>query len=607
MNIKNEIIEFINAEESNGALLITGQWGCGKSYLVKKIVKDLDEEGQYAIAVVSLFGVDSIASLNATVRNAYLEFCSSVFGKKAQKVFGTIKKVANESAKITAAAMPESVAASAVSMGVSSALSFNPLSFISVKNTVRQGKQERKFALVFDDFERSNIEVKDLLGAINEYSENKNIKTILIADEEKIKDVGYEDFKEKVVSRTLRMSSNYQDIINSIVDGYKTDNEAYKTFLVENMECIVGAFTHSGYSNLRTLKSCIIDFERIYAAWSQSGVSLDDIESIFYKFCVITYETKKGLYQKGPYEMYTLISKATEEKARDAETKEIRGKYLDGAFDHIPNSIAKWVVSGDWDEHTFVSELKRYYNTEELSNEDRFIRYRIWDLEQDDINIGLVALLGRAYKGEASRDELIALLQKVHILKEYGVPLPCEVDYQRIDAGFEQRKEKIKNGALQEPAKYTFTEDSQIDSEARFLNKKIEDMGNQIFAWENRREFVNYLKRQHISRYSLKNKCLKSLDDDLCQLFWERYISATNGDRRELCWTLLSMDYDSIVFSTPEDIQITIRNMGVLISKLQALPVTDSNVIGSAINKAFIENIEKTIEELQGETNCKPF
>ena len=128
MNIKNEIIEFINAEESNGALLITGQWGCGKSYLVKKIVKDLDEEGQYAIAVVSLFGVDSIASLNATVRNTYLEFCSSVFGKKAQKVFGTIKKVANESAKITAAAMPESVAASAVSMGVSSALSFNPLS-----------------------------------------------------------------------------------------------------------------------------------------------------------------------------------------------------------------------------------------------------------------------------------------------------------------------------------------------------------------------------------------------------------------------------------------------------------------------------------------------
>lgn len=607
MNIKNEIIEFINAEESNGALLITGQWGCGKSYLVKRIVKDLDEKGQYAIAVVSLFGVDSIASLNATVRNAYLEFCSNVFGKKAQKVFGIIKKVANESAKITAAAMPESVAASAVSMGVSSALSFNPLSFISVKNTVRQGKQERKFALVFDDFERSNIEVKDLLGAINEYSENKNIKTILIADEEKIEDVGYEDFKEKVVSRTLRMSSNYQDIINSIVDGYKTDNEAYKTFLVENMECIVGAFTHSGYSNLRTLKSCIIDFERIYAAWSQSGVSLDDIESIFYKFCVITYETKKGLYQKGPYGMYTLISKATEEKARDAETKEIRGKYLDGAFDHIPNSIAKWVVFGDWDEHTFVSELKRYYNTEELSNEDRFIRYRIWDLEQDDINIGLVALLGRAYKGEASRDELIALLQKVHILKEYGVPLPCEVDYRRIDAGFEQRKEKIKNGALQEPAKYTFTEDSQIDSEARFLNKKIEDMDNQIFAWENRREFVNYLKRQHISRYSLKNKCLESLDDDLCQLFWERYISATNGDRRELCWALLSMDYDSIVFSTPEDIQITIRNMGVLISKLQALPVTDSNVIGSAINKAFIENIEKKIEELQGETNCKPF
>ena len=38
MDIRNEIVEFINTDESNGALLITGHWGCGKTHLVKALV-----------------------------------------------------------------------------------------------------------------------------------------------------------------------------------------------------------------------------------------------------------------------------------------------------------------------------------------------------------------------------------------------------------------------------------------------------------------------------------------------------------------------------------------------------------------------------------------
>ena len=36
MLIENELNLFIRSEENNGALLITGEWGCGKSYLIKK-------------------------------------------------------------------------------------------------------------------------------------------------------------------------------------------------------------------------------------------------------------------------------------------------------------------------------------------------------------------------------------------------------------------------------------------------------------------------------------------------------------------------------------------------------------------------------------------
>ena len=43
MNTKDEIVDFISAKENNGALLITGQWGCGKSYLVKHISEELNK------------------------------------------------------------------------------------------------------------------------------------------------------------------------------------------------------------------------------------------------------------------------------------------------------------------------------------------------------------------------------------------------------------------------------------------------------------------------------------------------------------------------------------------------------------------------------------
>lgn len=130
MLIEYELNQFIGSAENNGALLITGKWGCGKSYLIKKCVNDLNTQ-KYAIAVISLFGIDNIASLNTKVRDAYLEFTSGIFGKKAKKIYGTLKKVATDSANITAAALPESAAASAVSMGVSSVLSFNPMNFIN--------------------------------------------------------------------------------------------------------------------------------------------------------------------------------------------------------------------------------------------------------------------------------------------------------------------------------------------------------------------------------------------------------------------------------------------------------------------------------------------
>ena len=73
MDIQKEIEEFIEAEENNGALLITGKWGCGKTYLIKSFISDFNKEERYAISFISLFGIDSVAMLHERIKDEYLE------------------------------------------------------------------------------------------------------------------------------------------------------------------------------------------------------------------------------------------------------------------------------------------------------------------------------------------------------------------------------------------------------------------------------------------------------------------------------------------------------------------------------------------------------
>lgn len=79
MNTHNEIIEYIKSKEYVGALLVTGKWGSGKSYLIKEIAEvvnnsynDKDFNGIHRMLLISLFDVDSIEMLEKKIKNAIL-------------------------------------------------------------------------------------------------------------------------------------------------------------------------------------------------------------------------------------------------------------------------------------------------------------------------------------------------------------------------------------------------------------------------------------------------------------------------------------------------------------------------------------------------------
>ena len=175
MDIKAEILDYINRKEFTGALLLTGQWGCGKTHLIKSIAKELNESKSAAIAVISLFGLDSISTINKRVKDEYTGFLLGSFGKTAKKISKALATVAKDGMSVASIASGGISGLSAASQGLSTVMTYALLSFIDVKNKIGKDDKELQFIIVFDDLERNNIAKKDLLGAINEFVENKCI------------------------------------------------------------------------------------------------------------------------------------------------------------------------------------------------------------------------------------------------------------------------------------------------------------------------------------------------------------------------------------------------------------------------------------------------
>ena len=102
------------------------------------------------------------------------------------------------------------------------------------------------------------------------------IKGIVIASEDNIEDEeNYKTFKEKVVERTVKLDMEYRRIQQEMIEDYKTETSEYKEFLKKESPKLFQVFEESGSRNLRTFKSCLIDFERVYGLWHSLKLPTD--------------------------------------------------------------------------------------------------------------------------------------------------------------------------------------------------------------------------------------------------------------------------------------------------------------------------------------------
>ena len=202
--------------------------------------------------------------------------------------------------------------------------------------------------LCFDDLERANVDVIDILGYINNFVEHDHIKTIIICNEkelstklkssnlemktfiatylldkqdelnnidkplvEKIRDKiehvfdkanDYERIKEKLIGETFEYAPKFDYIINGILMRYENNPDLIR-FLRENTGLIISTFNKSGTRNLRILKHALNDFKKIYEMVNKSYPNTNHrvMQTMLIFTIAISFEIKAGKITKDKF------------------------------------------------------------------------------------------------------------------------------------------------------------------------------------------------------------------------------------------------------------------------------------------------------------------
>ena len=460
MSALSELIQYCNIDKPVGALLLTGEWGCGKTYLVENELRE-KLQNTHSIVRVSLFGIPSIEELHKAVKREYIHEKGGV----VDQVFktGKFKEIVNKAKDL----IPSDLAKGAVG----TVLSVNLVDFIKIEKTI----QNKKVIIAFDDLERSKLTTEEKLGAINEYCENQQFNVIIVADEGKMNDKSYAEFKEKVVQRTVHHIPIYGDIVTRVVDELSASE--YKTFLmdkekeitalfagtdvdgqsldfqsIEKIECIspirdqnrekekerkLDLIKHRPH-NIRTLKSAIQDFERVYDILRTKPVS--DIHKWLYSFLAFTLASKADLVRKS--DRYGMLF-------GNDDVGVLYPGFFDSRF--LPTCLSNWMLDGTYDEDALISYIDEHYKAEEaLAPKVKVRNIRIDYLDENEAIQGMKDILPDAYSGVLELNEYVTFICNSKLAREYDLVV-LDIEWEKVCEGICKRiEEHIRKGEKRE-------------------------------------------------------------------------------------------------------------------------------------------------------------
>jgi len=242
------------------AVLISGPWGVGKTHLIDAFLTEKFGDDKSAYVYVSLYGLSTIEEIDDALFQAVFPALTGT----AAKVAGRVAKAGLKFLKIDPG-------------------DWNIKEFLN--------KFHAKI-YVFDDVERCESPINQVLGYINQFVEHGGAKVVIVGNEQEIRtDQEYARRREKLIGKTLQVQSAFDEAFAHFASNI--DHEKAREFVGASAADISTIYTLSQLNNLRILQQTIWDFERFYAALSpEHQANKDALVTLLRLLFVLSFEFK---------------------------------------------------------------------------------------------------------------------------------------------------------------------------------------------------------------------------------------------------------------------------------------------------------------------------
>lgn len=285
LHIENFLDYYFSFSQKLGyAVLLKGKWGTGKTWFVKQSLKKL-KDSKTTYLYVSLYGMTSFEE----IENAFFQQLYSLFSSESMAFAGIICK---DQLKTTLKMALDG-------NGIRNENMVSQTPNIKLSGSLANASE---FILVFDDLERTPINLENLLGYINYYVEHQGYKVVILANEDEIiekqKDnpsssLSYKRIKEKLIGKTFEVTPDLDNALVSFIEN--VESHFVQSLYQSNIDIISELYHQSLYHNLRHLKQALWDFERLANALSKEALKNNELlQQLLKIFLILSFEIKSG-------------------------------------------------------------------------------------------------------------------------------------------------------------------------------------------------------------------------------------------------------------------------------------------------------------------------
>ena len=252
------------------AVMLKGEWGCGKTYFIKKYIKAKKDK---KICYISLNG---IKQCNDVIPQILLALVPKEFDSKICKgVISVGRTIAHGITKF---------------FNVDNVFNIGDLANCVPENIV----------FVFDDLERTLLEPKEVLGFLSDLVEQQNFHVIIIGDETKFIEDAQEEYlsrKEKIIGKTFSIQNQDAEVLPALIKKFA--DTGLEDLLHEHLDTIlleiskVNKYCEREQVNYRIINAAIrvfhFTFDCIFKNESLKEYRSKIFEELFLRFLVMFY------------------------------------------------------------------------------------------------------------------------------------------------------------------------------------------------------------------------------------------------------------------------------------------------------------------------------